>query len=30
VLAVAVLATAGRTTPGQHAENPCAMNREIT
>lgn len=30
VLAVAVLATAGRTTPGRHAENPCAMNREIT
>jgi len=30
VLAVAVLATAGQTTPGRHAENPCAMNREIT
>jgi hypothetical protein len=30
VLAVAVLATAGRTTPGRHAQNPCAMNREIT
>ena len=29
VLAVAVLATADRTTPGRHAENPCAMNREI-
>jgi hypothetical protein len=29
VLAVAVLATADRTTPGWHAENPCAMNREI-
>ena len=30
VLAVAVLATADRTTPGRHAENPCAVNREIT
>jgi peptidoglycan/LPS O-acetylase OafA/YrhL len=30
VLAVTVLATADRTTPGRHAENPCAMNREIT
>ena len=30
VLAVAVLATADRTTPERHAENPCAMNREIT
>jgi len=29
VLAVAVLATADRTTPGRHAENPCAVNREI-
>jgi hypothetical protein len=29
VLAVAVLATADRTA-GRHAENPCAMNREIT
>jgi hypothetical protein len=29
VLAVAVLATADRSTPGRHAENPCAMNREI-
>jgi len=30
LLAVAVLATVGRITPGQHAENPCAINREIT
>jgi hypothetical protein len=30
VLAVAVLATADRTTPGRHAEIPCAVNREIT
>ena len=30
VLAVAVLATADRTTPGRHAENPCAVYREIT
>jgi hypothetical protein len=30
LLAVTVLATAGRTRPGQHAENPCTTNKEIT
>lgn len=30
LLAVTVLATAGRTRPGQQAENPCATSREIT
>jgi hypothetical protein len=30
LLAVTVLATAGRTRPGQPAENPCAISREIT
>lgn len=30
LLAVTILATVGRTRPGQHAENPCAINREIT
>jgi hypothetical protein len=30
LLAVAVLATVGRITPGQHAENPCLIEREIT
>ena len=30
LLAVTVLATAGRARPGQHAENPCATAREIT
>jgi hypothetical protein len=30
LLAVTVLATAGRTRPGQHAENPCTINKEIT
>ena len=30
LLAVTVLATAGRTRPGQHTENPCAIDREIT
>jgi hypothetical protein len=29
LLAVTILATAGRTRPGQHAENPCAIDREI-
>jgi hypothetical protein len=29
LLAVTVLATAGRTRPGQQAENPCVTNREI-
>ena len=30
LLAVTVLVTVGGTRPGQHAENPCAINREIT
>ena len=30
LLAVAVLATAGRTQPGQHAENPCPIEKEAT
>jgi pimeloyl-ACP methyl ester carboxylesterase len=30
LLAVTVLATAGRTRPGHHTENPCAIDREIT
>jgi hypothetical protein len=30
LLAVTVLATAGRTTPGQHTESPCAINKKIT
>jgi hypothetical protein len=30
VLAVTVLATVGRTRPGQHTENPCAISKEIT
>jgi hypothetical protein len=29
LLAVAVLATAGWTRPGQHAENPCAIDKEV-
>jgi hypothetical protein len=29
LLAVAVLATAGRTRPGQHTENPCAIDKEV-
>ena len=29
LLAVIVLATAGRTRPGQHAENPCAIDKEV-
>jgi hypothetical protein len=30
LLAVTVLATLGRTTPGQHPENPCPIHREST
>ena len=30
LLAVTVLATLGRTTPGQHPENPCPIHRETT
>jgi hypothetical protein len=30
LLAVAVLATAGRTKPGEHTENPCAIDKEAT
>ena len=30
LLAVTVLATAGRTRPGQHGDNPCPINTEIT
>lgn len=30
VLAVAVLATIGRTRPGQHTENPCAIDQEVS
>jgi hypothetical protein len=30
LLAVTVLATASPTRPGQHTENPCAINKEIT
>ena len=30
LLAVTVLATVGRTRPGQQTENPCAINQEIT
>ena len=30
LLAVAVLATAGRTRPGQRSENPCAIDKEVT
>lgn len=30
LLAVTVLATTGRTGPGQHTENPCATEREAT
>jgi hypothetical protein len=30
LLTVTVLATVGRTTPGRYAQNPCAINREIT
>jgi hypothetical protein len=30
LLAVAVLATAGRTGPGRHTENPCAIDKEAT
>jgi hypothetical protein len=30
LLAVTVLATVGGSRPGQHTENPCAVNREIT
>jgi hypothetical protein len=30
LLAVAVLATAGRTWPGQHTENPCPIDKEAT
>jgi hypothetical protein len=29
LLAVAVLATVGRTRPGQHTENPCAIDKEV-
>jgi hypothetical protein len=29
LLAVIVLATAGRTRPGQHADNPCAIDKEV-
>jgi hypothetical protein len=30
LLAVTVLATVGGSRPGQHTENPCTVNREIT
>jgi hypothetical protein len=30
LLGVTVLATVGRSRPGQHTENPCTVNREIT
>lgn len=30
LLTVTVLAAVGRTTPGRYAQNPCAINREIT
>jgi hypothetical protein len=29
LLAVTLLATVGGSRPGQHTENPCAVNREI-